>query len=146
MDDIRGSLSKMKKKVKHRLTGKKGKPGVTGANPAGEGADSTSSLPQPESHVVAGKSYDGEADQADTAGEQILSTDGPESVPTCGGDDGQTEGEVDVDGGEASQSHPHPHSDSEIGSGSGSSREVEWFSLSGSTPPLSPHGEEPGGT
>jgi len=56
MDDIRGSLSKMKKKIKHRLTGRKRKP--DGTNPGGEGADSTSSLPQSEHHILAGEQPD----------------------------------------------------------------------------------------
>jgi len=56
MDDIRGSLSEMEKKVKHRLEGRKRKPDEMGADPGGEGPDSTSSLPQPEPYVVAGES------------------------------------------------------------------------------------------
>ena len=143
MDDIRGSFSKMKKKAKHRLglTGKKYTPDGMAANPGGEGADSTSSLPQPESHVVVGGSHDGEVDKADAAGEQDFSTgpppqpDGPESVPARGDDDG---------GGDPTGQNPH--SDSEIEVESGSSRETEWFSLSGSAPSLSLHGGEPDGT
>jgi len=141
MDDIRGSFSKMKKKAKHRLglTGKKDKPDGTAANPGGEGADSTTSLPQPESHVVVGGSYDGEEDNGNAAEEPDFSTgppqpDGPESVPACGDDDG----------GDPTGQDPHP--DSEIGVGSGSSREVEQFSLPGSTPSLNLHGGEPDGT
>jgi len=152
MDDIRGSLSKMKKKVKHRLTGKKPKPDGVGPGPSGEGADSTSSLPQPDPHVVADESCDGKGDRADPAGERVFSTDRPpqpdqsEFEPAHGGDVSQEGGDADIHGGEPSQSHPHPHSGSEIGVGSGSSRETEWFSLSGSTPSLSLHDEEPDGT
>jgi len=142
MDDIRGSFSKMKKKAKHRLglTRKKYTPDGMAANPGGEGADSMSSLPQPESHVVVGGSYDGEGDKADAAGEPDFSTgpppqpDGLESVPARGDDDrGDPTGQ-------------NLHSDSEIEVESGSSRESEWFSLSGSAPSLSLHGGEPDGT
>ena len=141
----------MKKKAKHRLglTGKKAKPDGTAANPGGEGADSTSSLPQPESHVVVGGSYDREGDRADAAGEPDFSTgpppqpDGPESAPARGDDDGQEGGGADDDGGDLTGQNPH--SDSEIEVGSRSSQEVEWFSLSESTPSLSLHGGEPDG-
>jgi len=151
MDDIRGSLSKMKKKVKHRLTGRKPKPEGTEPSPSGEGADSTSSLPQPDPRAVAGESSEAEGDRADAAGEPVFSLGpprpgGPEFVPVHGSDIGQEGGEADVDEGEPSQSHPYPHSDSEVRVGSGSSGEAEWFSFSGSTPSLNPHGEEPDGT
>jgi len=152
MDDIRGSFSKMKKKAKHRLglTGKKYTPDGMAANPGGEGPDSTSSLPQPESHVVVGGSYDGEGDKADPAGEPDFSTgpppqpDGLESVPARGDDDGQEGEGADDDRGDPTGQNPH--SDSEIEVESGSSRESEWFSLSGSAPSLSLHGGEPDGT
>jgi len=49
MDDLRGSFSKLKKGIKHRLTGGKRKADKTGR---GERADSPSSLPQPEPDVV----------------------------------------------------------------------------------------------
>jgi len=151
MDDIRGSFSKMKKKAKHRLglTGKKYKPDGTAANPSGEGADSTGSLPQPESHVIVGGSYDGEGNKADAAGEPDFSTgppqpDGPEFVLACGDDDGQEGEGTDDDGGDPTGQNPHP--DSEIGVVSGSSQEVERFPLSGSTLSLSLHDGEPDGT
>ena len=151
MDDIRGSLSKMKKKFKHRLPGRKRKPDGSVANPEedSERADSTSSLPQQEPRVIAGESYDRGGDGADTPGEQVPSMDRPpqpESAPACGGDSGQEEEEADIDGREANQRHPHLHPDSEIGVGSGSSQEVEWFSLAGSTPSLSLRGREPDST
>ena len=55
----------MKKKVKHRLTGKKLKPDGTGINLGGEETDSMSLLLRPEPHVVEGESYDGEGDRTD---------------------------------------------------------------------------------
>jgi len=148
MDDIRGSFSKMKKKAKHRLglTGKKAKPDGTAANPGGEGADSTSSLPQPESHVVVGESYDGEGDRADAAGEPVFPAgppqpDGPGSVPAHGVDNGQEGGETDVDGGEASQMDLHPHPDVEVAVGSEHSGEPEGVYPSPPTPSISHDGK-----
>jgi len=151
MDDIRGSFSKMKKKAKRRLglTGKKAKPDGTAANPGEEGADSTSSLPQPESHVVVGGSYDGEGDRADAAGEPDFSTgplqpDGPESVPARR--DGvcqEGEGE-DVDGEEANQMDSHPHPDVEVAVGSGHDGELEGVYPSPST--SISHGGKPDST
>jgi len=140
----------MKKKL--RLTGEKRKPDGTTANPDGERTDSTSSLPRPEHHVIEGEDYDREGDRDNVAGERVLLTDPPpqpaepESVPAREGDNVQGGEVADIDGGEASQRHPHPHSDSEIWEESGSSGEVEWFSFSGSTPPLSPLGGEPDST
>ena len=54
MDDIRESLSKLKKGIKHRLSWSKPKAGKTQTDGHGERIDSSSSLPQPPSHVVAG--------------------------------------------------------------------------------------------
>jgi len=122
MDDIRGSLSKMKKKLKHRLAGGKPKPDGTAANPDGETADSTSSLPQPELHIVADESHDREGDRANAAGERIFGTDQPpqsaepESAMPAREDDNGRGGEVaDVDvavgsgrSGESEEVHPSP--------------------------------------
>jgi len=147
MDDIRGSLSKMKKKAKHLLTGKKRKPDGTATNP-GEGVDSASSVPQLEPHVVVGGSYDGEGDKAGAAGEPGFSTDqppqpaGPESVPAPGSDDGREGGETDVDGGEASLMDSHPRPDVEVAAESGHSGELEEVQSSSSTPSIS-HGGKP---
>jgi len=125
MADIRGSLSKMKKKAKHLLIRKKRKPDGAVTNPSEEGADSTSSVPQPEPHVVVGEGYDGEGDRAGAAGEPVFSTDrppqpdGPESVPARGGDVGQEGEGGDFDGGEPSQMHSHAYPDVEVAVGSG---------------------------
>jgi len=145
MDDIQGSLSKMKKKIKHRLglRGRKRKSDGTGANPGGEGADSTSSLPQSEPHVVVDESYDGEGDKADAAGEPIFSTDRPQPEKS---ELASTRGSENDQEGEISQRHPHLHSDSKIEAGSGPGGKAEWVTVSGSTPLLSLHGGELGGT
>jgi len=150
MDDIRGSLSKMKKKAKHLLTGKKRKPDGTATNP-GEGVNPASSVPQPETQIVVGESYDGEGDKASAAGEQVFSTDqppqpdGPESVPAHGSDGGQEGGDPDVDGGEASRMDSHPHPDVEVSVGSEHSGELEGVYLSPSALSIS-RGGKPYGT
>jgi len=145
MDDIRGSFSKIKKKLKHRLTGGKRKRDGTGANSGGETTDSMSLLPQSEPHVVAGGSHDREGDRANVAGEQVFLTDPPpqpvepESVPVREGDNDQGGEVADVDGGEASQRHSHPHPDIEVAMGSGHSGEPEGVHPSSCTPSIS-HG------
>ena len=150
MEDIRGSLSKVKKKFKHRLAGRKPKPDGTGVNLGEEGADPTSSLPQPEPHVITGASDDREGDRASVAGQQVSSTDEPpqpaesESVPARRTDNGQEREEADVDGGEASQSNSHPQSDIEVAVGSERSGALEGVSPSPSTPLIS-HGGNPDG-
>jgi len=150
MDDIRGPFSRMKKKLKHRLTGGKRKPGGTVANPDWERTDSMSSLPQPEPHVVAGKSYGREGDRANAAGEREFSTDRlqpaePESVSAREGDNGQGGEVADVDGGETSQRHSHLHPDLEVGVESGRGRGPEGVHPSPSTPSIS-HGGKLDGT
>jgi len=138
MDDIRGSLSKMKKKFKYRRTGGKRKPVETDANPGGEATDS---LPQPEPHPVADESHDQEGGTAGAAGGQDLSKgrpqpEEPEPVSTCGSENDQ--------GGETSdQIHPHLHSDSESRVESWPGPEVERFSPPVSTALPSLHGQEP---
>jgi len=150
MDDIRGSLSKMKKKAKHLLAGKKRKPDGAATNPGEEGAGSASSVPQPEPHIVMGGSYDGEGDRADAAGEPVFSTDqppqpdGPESVPAHGSDDGQEGGEPGVDGGEAGQMDSYAHPDAEAAAGRGHSGELEGVHPSPSAPSISHDGESDG--
>jgi len=139
MDDIRGSLSRMKKKIKHRLTGGRRKRDGTTANSGGETTDSMSSLPQPEPHIIVGESYNREADRANVAGEQAFSTDRPphpaepESVPAREGDNGQ--------GGEVSQRHSHPHPDVEVTVESERSGEPEGDHHSPSAPSISHDGK-----
>jgi len=150
MDDIRGSLSKMKKKFKQGLAGKKRKPDGTGVDPGGERADSTISLPQSEPHVVAGGSYNQEGDRADVAGERTSSMDQPQpdepkSVPARGSDNGHGGGEADDDGGEAGQTHLYPHPDVEVAAGSEPGGELEGINPSSSAPSIS-HGGKPGST
>jgi len=131
MDDKRNPFSGLKKRLKLRLVGSKRNPDGTGVNAGGEGGDSTSSLPQPEPHIVAGESCHGEGDRVDVAGGPLFTTDGPpqpdgpESHPAHGSDTGQEEGEASVEGGETDQSHSHPHPDVKVAVGSGRGGELE---------------------
>ena len=52
--DVREPFSRLKKKIKHRLTGKKPKSDRTEAGAGEERADASGSLPHPESRVVTG--------------------------------------------------------------------------------------------
>ena len=55
--DVREPFSRLKKKIKHRLTGSKHKSDRTEADAGEERADATGSLPRPESHVVTGSGH-----------------------------------------------------------------------------------------
>ena len=131
MDNIRGSLSKMKKEFKHRLAGGKRKQDGTGAIPGGEGTDSTNPLSQPELRVVADEGYGGEGDRANPVGGRDFSTDRPpqpaepEYVPARGGSSGQEGGEAGVDAGKVNQRHSSPHPNVAVTVGSGRSGELE---------------------
>ena len=153
---LRDSLSKLTKKLKHPLTGRKPKPGRIGADAGGERDDSTGSLSRPGSHVVAGGSHDqgntgANADRSQGSTDRYPQLDEPGSVPARGS--GTDEGDAVIDGGEVSQVDPHLHSGVEDGAGSGPSGEgddaerekVEWVHSSPSTP-LIPHDGEPDGT
>ena len=121
--DLRNSFSKVKKKVKHQLTGRKHKPARNEAGTDGEIDGSTSSLPRPDPHVVAD---DGEGSGANPDGRQACSTVLPpqldEPGPAGESENGQGEGGVDVDGREVSQSYPHLHFDVGVAIGSGPGR------------------------
>jgi len=89
----------MKKKLGYRLAGRKRKPDGMRVDSSGEGADSTSSPPQPEPHIAAGKGYDREGDESNVAGERVFSMGGPQpdgsgSAPTRGSDNSQEGGVV----------------------------------------------------
>jgi len=131
MDDIRDSFSRMKKKVKHRLTGSKRKPDRTGADARGERTDSTGSLPRPEPRVVTGGGHDQGGNGANTDGRQAYSTD-------------LGRREVDIGGGEFSQSHSYLRSDVESAMGSRRSGEVGQVYSSTSTPPIPSSGKPDG--
>jgi len=134
MDGIRDSFSRMKKRIKHRLTGRKRKPdrtvvvggghhrGGNRVNVDGQ-IDQPGSLPRPEPHLVAGGSHDRGGDGTNTDGRQVYSTD-------------RGKVEVDLGGREFSQRHSYLHSDVEAAMESGRSGEVERARPSPSTPPI----------
>ena len=122
-------FSRLKKKIKHPLTGRKRKPGRTGADASGESVRSEGSLPRPEPRVVAGGSHDQDSSGANADGRQARPTDRPpppgepESVPVRGSENDQQGGEGDVGEGEGVQSRLHPQQDSEATVESGVSQE-----------------------
>ena len=69
MDNIRNSVSRLKKDLKHRLRGRRDKSDRSGANAAGERLGSSVSLPQPEPRVAAG-GHDGEGSRTNTEGKR----------------------------------------------------------------------------
>ena len=60
MDEMRDSVSKMKKKIKDKLKGSGRKSDRTRVDVGGEGASSTGPLPQPDPHVVVGDGHNRE--------------------------------------------------------------------------------------
>ena len=122
---FRDFFSRLKKKVKHRLTGGKPKPNKTKADVVGERVDSTGSLVGAGSHVVAGGSHDQEGDEANADGGRVTPTvpqqDEPDSGPARGSIDDKEKRGADIVRGEVEQTHSHLHSvDVEIAEGSGS--------------------------
>ena len=121
---FRDSFSKLKKKVKHRLTGRKPKPNETGADVGGERVDSTGSRPESEPHVVAGGSHDQGGKEPDAEGGQVLSTirlpqsDELGSMLASESVNNRGRRGADVDGGEVEQVYSHLHSDVEVVEGS----------------------------
>ena len=138
MDDIRGSFSKVKKKLKQPFRGSKPKSDKTGAGARGERAGSSASLPQPETHVVAGGGHDRGGNETNTDERQVVSTDGPpqpdEPEPVPGRDREGREG--GSDGREYSQRYSHLHPDVEVAVGSGRDGEVEQIHPSPSMPSI----------
>ena len=127
MDKILDSFTRQGRKLKQRVKGKKGKSNNTGADNVGEGADSSSSLPQPGLRITAG-GHDGEGSRSGTVTRQVHSRDGspqPESIPAGGRDDNGEGKEVDVGGKEVSQRDSEPDHNVEDDVKSRSNREVE---------------------
>ena len=119
MDDIRDSFSRGKKKIKHRLTGRKRKPDGKGPDTRGERVDPSDSLPRPEPHVVTGGGQDRGGNETNADGQQAHSTD-------------LGRREIDIGGGGSSKRL----SDVESAMESGRGREVERLHPSPSTPQI----------
>ena len=110
-------LSRLKKKIKGKISRNEQKPNSTGTDP---GLDQAGSLSRPVPHIVAGGGLDREDSGSETDRQQVYSTDRPPTpaVPAHGADDNQ-EGEGEsIDGREVSQGS-RPHSDIEVATGSG---------------------------
>ena len=122
--EFRDSFSKLKKKVKHRLTGSRPKPEKTGADISGERVDSTGSHPGSEPHVAAGGGHDQEGKEPNVDGGQVRSTiqlpqpDEPGSVPTRESANDQERRKADVDGRGVEKPYSHLNSDVEVTVGS----------------------------
>ena len=145
MDDIRNSLSKLKKGFKHRVGGKKRAPDRAGDSTAGERANSSASLLRPDP-LIAVSGHDGEGSRIGADASQALSRDPsthPEPLPADEGrlDDPQKK-EIDVGEKEAGQRHSSLDLDVEGAGGNGPGQEVERNS---SPPPVTsiPRGQEP---
>ena len=143
MDDIRSSLSKLKKGVKYRFRGKKHAPDKVGVGTAGERVDSSGSLLQPEPHLTAsGDSGGGSRISADVR--QVRSRDpSPQSkpIPAGGGNEDTQKGSGDVDEKEVSQGHSGSNPDTKVTVGSGPDQGVH----SSPSPPSLSNEAEPGG-
>ena len=121
MDDIRKSLSKLKKDFKHRVGTKKRGQDRAGADTVHETVDSPASLPRPDPRVEDGR--------ISTSVSQVHSRDpSPHPEPVTANedhlDDGQRK-EVDVDEKERSGSCSGVDPDADNAVGSGPSREVK---------------------
>ena len=151
--DLRDSISKFKKKVKH--LGRKKKPDINEVDADGESVKSANPLPRPEPHTEAD---DGKGNKADMDGwpadspDQLPLPDEPERMPASGNGDEQEGGEAGVDGGKLGLRDPHPDPDIEGGTGSGPSREGNVAdggegkqAYSRSSTPSNPHDGEPDG-
>ena len=71
MDDIRGSLSKLKKGIKLRFAGSKRKADKTQAVGREERGDSSGSLPQPEPRVVVGSGREREGNETNAGDKSV---------------------------------------------------------------------------
>ena len=71
MDDMRESLSKLKKGIKHRTTRKKQKADKAQASGCGERADVSGSLPRPMPHVVTNSDREQGENESGADGESV---------------------------------------------------------------------------
>ena len=124
--EFRDSFSKLKKKVKHRLTGSKPKSNSTRADVGGENVESTGSRLESGPRVVAGGGHNQEGKEPSTDGGQVLSPirlpppDEPGPAPACGSVNDQERRGADIDRREVEQTHSHLHSvDVEVTEGRG---------------------------
>ena len=138
-DDMRKSLSNLKKDIKHRLGGKKRASGKAGANAAEETASSSAS-PRPDSRVTVGV-RDEEGSKISTDASRAHSrgpSPQPKSVQVDEDRDDPQGRKVDVEENEVSQKYSRPEQNFEAAAGSGPSREIEQASSTLSVTPIAP--------
>ena len=145
MEDIRNSLSKLKKGFKHRVGSKKRGPDREGTNTTGERVGSSASLPRPDPRVVV-SGHEEEGSGISPGISRVHSGDPsphPEPAPADQGrfDDPKRE-EVDVGEKEVSWRHSNMNPDA---AGSSPSREIERASSPTSVSPI-PLKQEPDST
>jgi hypothetical protein len=75
--ESRNPFSRLKKRVKNRLTGKKADSDKPGDDDGGTRREPTDPLPQQEQHMVADSSRRGEGDRYDAGGNQVRLADRP---------------------------------------------------------------------
>ena len=127
------SIAKQGRKFKQQLRGKKNKPDKTGVDNAEERIDSSSSLPQPVPHIVAG-GHGGAGSRISTNEQRIDSGDGsPQPEPVSIWRRQEDGGEKEVN---RERSRPDPDS-------SGPGQEAEQAPSSSSDPSAPPPAREP---
>ena len=147
MDDIRKSISKLKRGFKHRVGGKKRAADRVGANPAGETAGSSLSLARPDFRVTA-SGCDEEGTRIGTDVSQVHFQDRspqPNSTQADEGRDNPQEREADVDETGASQCRSRPGPDVGRAAGSRPSQEIKRTPSPPSATQISPK-QEPNST
>ena len=148
MEDVRKSLSELKKGFKRRLGGKKHAQDRAGADTAGERVSSSGSFLQPDPRIAVG-GHDGEESRISMDVSQVHSrrpSPHPEPVPADEGRlDDPPQMEVDGDEKEVSLGHSSLDPSVEGAVGSGPGREVKETSSPLSATPIPPK-QEPDST
>ena len=122
--DMRGSLSRLKKKVRHKISNKH-KPDRTGDEFGGEGADEAGLFSQPVPHVVSTGGHSRENNETNADEQQARLADGPPpdvSTPAPARGSGDDQGGVEGGIGGGDQGYLYPHSDAKVMVGSGPSQ------------------------
>ena len=146
-DDMRKSLSKLKKDLKHHLGGKKRTSDKAGANTAEETASSSASLTRPDSRVTV-RVRDEEGSRISTDASRAHSRDRspqPKPVQANEGYDNPGGRNADVGEKEVGQRHSRPDPNVEAAAGSGPSQEINRVSSTLSVTPIAPE-QGPDGT
>jgi len=108
MDDMRNSFSRLKKKIKHRLTGSKRKPDSTRADARRGRVDPTGAAGGDHDRGGSGTSADGRKARPASRVPQR------ESVPSGGGNNDQQGGDADIHGKEVTQRYSYLDPEAEV--------------------------------